>query len=146
MSESEKQISKNINKLIKKCETHDYIKKININNYSILSLLIENNKRTSLKTTNSNSFIRTKDKEINKFDELNNSLSDISNFDLEKEGEKEENNSLSFNSSKEDLNDKGIITITTKSKLNNNDKDKNNEYEFELDKEFQEILKDLLKN
>ena len=146
MSESEKQISENINKLIKRSETHDYLKKINLNNYSILSILMENMERTSLKTSDSNSFIRIKDKEINKFDELNNSLSDISNFDLEKEGEKEENNSLSFNSSKEDLNDEGLITIITKSKLNNNDKDKNNEYEFELDKEFQEILKDLLKN
>ena len=139
MTESQKQISENINKLIKKSETYN---NNNLKNNSILSILMENKKRTSLKTIDSNSFIKIKDYEINKFDELNNSLSDISNFALEKE---EENDSLSFNSSREDPNDKDLIKIITKSKLYNNNKGQSNEYEFELDKEFQEIEKYLLK-
>ena len=107
-------------------------------------MLRDNKHRLSLKTTDTFSFIQLKDYEINKFDELNDSLSNISNFDLE---EKEENNSSSFDSSEdkdEDDDSENLEVIKKKSKIKYDCKDKN-EYEIKLDKEFQEIKRELLK-
>ena len=126
----------------KKSENVDNFKNKHIRTNSILSILSENKLRKSIKTLDSNSFFQIRDSEITKFDELNNSLSNISNFDLEK-GE-DENDSFSFNSLKDydDQNEENIII--THSKLNYHRKDE--EYELELDKEFEEIEKTILMN
>ena len=77
--------------------------------------------------------------EVQKFDELNNSLSDISEFDLEKsEEEKSE-----FNSSEEDDSFIEEEIIFKKEKLNRKKLDV--EYEIELDKEMEDIMQELKK-
>ena len=95
MSQSEKQNQKNICLLNEKSEIFSDVNNIKYQNFSILSMLRENKRRLSLKTSDTFSFIQLKEYEINNFDELNDSLDNISNFDLEKE---EDSNSLSFNS------------------------------------------------
>ena len=144
MSELDKQNQKNMYLLNEKIENFSDVNNIKHKNFSILSMLRDNKHRLSLKTTDTFSFIQLKDYEINKFDELNDSLSNISNFDLEEE---EENNSSSFNSSedKDEDDDSGNLeVIKKKSKIKYDCKDKN-EYEVKLDKEFEEIKRELLK-
>ena len=144
MSELDKQNQKNMYLLNEKIENFSDVNNIKHKNFSILSMLRDNKHRLSLKTTDTFSFIQLKDYEINKFDELNDSLSNISNFDLEEE---EENNSSSFNSSEdndEDDDNENLEVIQKKSKIKYDNKDKN-EYEIKLDKEFQEIKRELLK-
>ena len=144
MSELDKQNQKNMYLLNEKIENFSDVNNIKHKNFSILSMLRDNKHRLSLKTTDTFSFIQLKDYEINKFDELNDSLSNISNFDLEEE---EENNSSSFNSSedKDEDDDSGNLeVIKKKSKIKYDCKDKN-EYEIKLDKEFEEIKRELLK-
>ena len=144
MSELDKQNQKNMYLLNEKIENFSDVNNIKHKNFSILSMLRDNKHRLSLKTTDTFSFIQLKDYEINKFDELNDSLSSISNFDLEEE---EENNSSSFNSSEdndEDDDNENLEVIQKKSKIKYDNKDKN-EYEIKLDKEFQEIKRELLK-
>ena len=143
MSELDKQNQKNMYLLNEKIENFSDVNNIKHKNFSILSMLRDNKHRLSLKTTDTFSFIQLKDYEINKFDELNDSLSNISNFDLEEE----ENNSSSFNSSedKDEDDDSGNLeVIKKKSKIKYDCKDKN-EYEIKLDKEFEEIKRELLK-
>ena len=144
MSELDKQNQKNMYLLNEKIENFSDVNNIKHKNFSILSMLRDNKHRLSLKTTDTFSFIQLKDYEINKFDELNDSLSSISNFDLEEE---EENNSSSFNSSEdndEDDDNENLEVIQKKSKIKYDNKDKN-EYEIKLDKEFEEIKRELLK-
>ena len=144
MSELLKQNQKNMYLLNEKIENFSDVNNIKHKNFSILSMLRDNKHRLSLKTTDTFSFIQLKNYEINKFDELNDSLSNISNFDLEEE---EENNSSSFNSSEdkdEDDDSENLEVIKKKSKIKYDCKDKN-EYEIKLDKEFQEIKRELLK-
>lgn len=75
---------------------------------------------------------------IKKFDEFNQSMGDISDFDLE--GDDEEAKSI-FNSSEEDNDiEEEEIIIKSKSRIN---KQYNKEYEIQLDKEFEEILGEL---
>ena len=111
----------------------------------ILSLFTGKNKRrSSVKTADTNLYFPMKYdydlSEVKKFDELNNSLSDISEFDLEKsEEEKSE-----FNSSEEDdsfIEEQEIIF--KKEKMNHKTHDV--EYEIELDKEMEDIMKQLKK-
>ena len=112
---------------------------------SILSLLIKSDDRkSSLKTTDSDifqsSFLDYKIKEIKKFDELNNSLSDISEFDLENYNE--ENDKSEFNSSEEDSNGEFVDEeIIFKRRRNYNIRKYDSEYENELEKNFEEIIK-----
>ena len=144
MSELLKQNQKNMYLLNEKIENYLDLNNIKYKNFSILSMLRDNKHRLSLKTIDTFSFIQLKNYEINKFDELNESLSNISNFDLEEE---EENNSSSFNSSEdndEDDDSENLEVIQKKSKIKYDNKDKN-EYEIKLDKEFQEIKRELLK-
>ena len=144
MSELDKQNQKNMYLLNEKIENFSDVNNIKHKNFSILSMLRNNKHRLSLKTIDTFSFIQLKNYEINKFDELNESLSNISNFDLEEE---EENNSSSFNSSEdkdEDDDSENLEVIKKKSKIKYDCKDKN-EYEIKLDKEFQEIKRELLK-
>lgn len=117
-------------------------KNIRINNYSILSLLIENRQGTSKNKINSNTFIQINEKEINKLDELNNSLSNISDFDLEKE---DESDSSSFNSLENDDDSNIENIIIKKSSIDYQIIENNKEYEFELDKEFEEIQKEIFR-
>ena len=134
------------NNLIKKLENVDSkMDDENIKNYSILNILKERNKRSSLKSENSSNF-NFKESEIKKFDELNNSLRKISNFDLEK-GEEYRKESFSFSSSKNDddgENNAVEFELITEEKIGNYHKDDKIQYELELNKEFEEIEKEIL--
>ena len=127
-------------------KTNEYLKKPlykenNKSKYKILSLLINNNEKSdSFKTFDSNiikidSFKYESNK---KFDEANNSLSDISDFDLEMD----EENKSDFNSSKDNDSEEEEI-ITFKSKKNKKYTKKEDEFEYKIDLEFSEILKGL---
>ena len=140
MSESVKQ--SNIQILNKKFEKFDDVNSLKFEHFSILSMIRENNRKNSTKTVYSSSYIRLKEYEINKFDELNKSFGNISNFDLEKE---DYINDLSFNSSEDDEEFEALEIIISK-KINKKNKDKNKEFEIELDKEFEEIKKEVNKN
>ena len=140
MSESVKQ--SNIQILNKKFEKFDDVNSLKFEHFSILSMIRENNRKNSTKTVYSSSYIKLKEYEINKFDELNKSFGNISNFDLEKE---DDINDLSFNSSEDDEEFETLEIIISK-KINKKNKDKNKEFEIELDKEFEEIKKEVNKN
>jgi hypothetical protein len=114
-------------------------------NYSILSILKNRKINSSLKSENSSNF-NFKESEIKKFDELNNSLRKISNFDLEK-GEEYRKESFSFCSSKNDddgENNTVEFELITKEKIGNYHNDDRIQYELELNKEFEEIEKEIL--
>ena len=128
-----------------KFTNEEKVSKSNKYQNSILSLFTGKNKRrSSLKTVDTKLCAPMNYdydlSEVKKFDELNNSLSDISEFDLEKsEDEKSE-----FNSSEEDdsfIEDQEIIF--KKEKMNHKKFDV--EYEIELDKEMENIMKELKK-
>ena len=140
MSESVKQ--SNIQILNKKIEKFDDVNSLKFEHLSILSMIREINRKNSTKTVYSSSYIRLKEYEINKFDELNKSFGNISNFDLEKE---DNSNDLSFNSLEDDDKFEALEIIISK-KINKKNKDKNKEFEIELDKEFEEIKKEVNKN
>ena len=126
----------------KKIKTIDINDNINNKNNTILSILIEKRGLDSFKINDLISFTQIKENEIKKFDELNNSLDNISDFDLEKS----EYDSLSFNSSEEN-DDKEIENIIIfKSKLNNQRIEENKEFEFELDEEFEKIQREILES
>ena len=119
------------------------ISKTNKQQNSILSLFTSKNKRrNSVKTADTNICNPMKLdydlSEIKKFDELNNSLSDISDFDLEKSEEEESE----FNSSEEDNSFVDDQIIIKKEKMNHNKKF-DVEYEIELNKELENIIKEL---
>ena len=140
MSESVKQ--SNIQILNKKFEKFDDVNSLKFEHLSILSMIREINRKNSTKTVYSSSYIKLKEYEINKFDELNKSFGNISHFDLEKE---DDINDLSFNSSEDDDKFEALEIIISK-KINKKNKDKNKEFEIELDKEFEEIKKEVNKN
>ena len=126
-----------------KIKTIDINDNINNKNNSILSILIEKRGLDSFKINDLISFTQIKENEIKKFDELNNSLDNISDFDLEKS----EYDSLSFNSLEENDDDKELENIIIfKSKLNNQRIEENKEFEFELDEEFEKIQRDILES
>ena len=118
-------------------------------NSCILSLLIKkeylvdsHRKRDSFETTDT-AILRSRtfdydSNEIKKFDEFNKSLSDISEFDLEKE---EDDNSSEFNSSDDDNDNDEEETIIIKNKRTFNNKENDKEYEIELEKEYDDIIK-----
>ena len=130
-------------------DKNEYLEKpidIGINNdckYCILSLLIKTNKRKeSLKTNESYTQkidpLNYKYESTKKFDELNKSLSDISDFDLE--GKEE----LSFyNSSEEDnVIEEEVIRQKSRKRLSSI-KFKDDGFENEIENEFKELLKQL---
>ena len=146
MSKLDEKNGENI--LINKNENINNIKNIQenfIKKHSILSFLKEKQSKSTEKIIGSNTTLSSnfnfKEKEINKFDELNNSLRKISNFDLEKQ--EEENDSLSFNSS-ENNDDKDIEYEEIIPKELKKNKENDIEYELQIDEEFQEIEKDIL--
>ena len=108
----------------------------------ILSSLIKNIERqNSLKTTDTKLPVLDYDFcEIKRFNELNHSLSDISEFDLEKDKDK---NKSEFNSSESNNSDFEDEIIIVKSKKKVDLRNINYEYEKELEEEYEEILKDL---
>ena len=109
----------------------------------ILSILIEDkkdNRNNSLNTADTNIFTLFKldydFKEIKKYDELNYSLSDISDFDLEEDKE----DISDFNSSQENNSEfEEEIIIKRKKTIDNRTNDL--EFEIELEKEYKEIIK-----
>ena len=118
----------------------------NKNEYSILSLLIEDNKnnkrKNSLNTADTEILTQIKldynFKELKKFDELNHSLSEISEFDLEKNDQDKSD----FNSS-QDNNSELEEEIIIKKRITIINRKDNLEYEDELEKDFEKIIKEL---
>ena len=118
----------------------------NKNEYSILSLLIEDNKnnkrKNSLNTADTEILTQIKldynFKELKKFDELNHSLSEISEFDLEKNDQDKSD----FNSS-QDNNSELEEEIIIKKRITIINRKDNLEYEVELEKDFEKIIKEL---
>ena len=130
----------NKNEIVNKSNNNDFIKECK---YSILSLLIESNKSKDSFNTSSSYISRIDNLNYNydsnqKFDEINRSLSDVSDFNLEEK----EDISL-FNSSEEEnvIEEKEIIT-KTKKELNNK-KYENDDFENEIENEFKDLLKEL---
>ena len=130
----------NKNEIVNKSNNNDFIKECK---YSILSLLIESNKSKDSFNTSSSYISRIDILNYNydsnqKFDEINRSLSDISDFNLEEK----EDISL-FNSSEEEnvIEEKEIIS-KSKKELNNK-KYENDDFENEIENEFKDLLKEL---
>ena len=128
------------NEIVNKSNNNDFIKECK---YSILSLLIESNKSKDSFNTSSSYISRIDNLNYNydsnqKFDEINRSLSDVSDFNLEEK----EDISL-FNSSEEEnvIEEKEIIT-KSKKELNNK-KYENDDFENEIENEFKDLLKEL---
>ena len=143
-------ISENITNSTKEIESKPSIEFINKENNknkgAILSLLANKNdkKKNSFRTVDSilkTSNLEYSFDEIKKFDELNNSLSDISEFDLEKEKE----DTSEFNSSEDESDDSEDIKIEQKGRRNFDRKKNYNEFENEIEKEYKEILNQLNK-
>ena len=137
---------KNNSETINKSEYLEKPIDVGINNeckYCILSLLIKDNKRKDSVKTNASytqkiDLINFKYESTKKFDELNKSLSDISDFDLE------DKNDLSFyNSSEEDnVIEEEEIRHKSKKRLSTI-KYKDDEFENDIENEFKELLKQL---
>ena len=128
------------NEIVNKSNNNDFIKECK---YSILSLLIESNKSKDSFNTSSSYISRIDILNYNydsnqKFDEINRSLSDVSDFNLEEK----EDISL-FNSSEEEnvIEEKEIIS-KSKKELNNK-KYENDDFENEIENEFKDLLKEL---
>ena len=138
----------NSNKIISK--PINLVNKTSYNNNKgiILSLLTnkdkDSNRRNSFKTTDTNFlFPQSLDynyQEIKRFDEFNDSLSNISEFDLEKDNE----DNSEFNSSEEDNNDSEVEFIEIKSRKKIYGKENDIEYEIQLEKECDEIVNKLI--
>ena len=112
----------------------------------ILSLLVNKSNKTKNSFRTIDSILKTPNldysfDEIKRFDELNKSLSDISEFYLEKERE----DISEFNSSEDENDDSEDIKIEQKGKRNFNRKEKYDEFENEVEKEYEEILKEFHK-
>ena len=130
----------NKNEIVNKSNNNDFIKECK---YSILSLLIESNKSKDSFNTSSSYISKIDNLNYNydsnqKFDEINRSLSDVSDFNLEEK----EDISL-FNSSEEEnvIEEKEIIS-KSKKELNNK-KYENDDFENEIENEFKDLLKEL---
>ena len=115
--------------------------------YSILSILMSNNESKDILQTNSNSYNSMKKYScdvfaIKKYDECNKSFSNISSFDLDCQEEKDFNSSFNSleNSFEENYEKNEEITISLKNK---NDLEEA-KYLFELNKEYEEIEKEIL--
>ena len=143
-------ISENITNSIKETGFKPFNHFINTENNknkgTILSLLAKKNdkKKNSFRTVDSilkTSNLEYSFDEIKRFDELNNSLSDISEFDLEKEKE----DTSEFNSSEDESDDSEDIKIEKKERRNFNRKENYDEFENEIEKEYKEILNQLHK-
>ena len=112
--------------------------------YSILSFLKNNKNMKENSNSNSNSYNSIKKYNydaypINKFDERSTSLGNISYFDLECQEEKDFNSSFnSLEISFEENNEEIRINLKVQNELDEA------EYLFELNKEYEEIEKEIL--
>ena len=128
----------NKNEIVNKSNNNDFIKECN---YCILSLLIETHKSKDSFNTCS-SYISKLDNfnykydSKQKFDEINRSLSDISDFYLEEK----EDISLYNSSEEENVIEEEEIISKSKKELNHKEYD---DFENELENEFKELLKEL---
>ena len=119
---------------------------LNPNNKCILSILLnkKDRRRNSVETVDTN-LIELKNydydfKEIKRFDELNKSLSNISEFDLE---EDKNDNKSDFNSSEDENSESGCEEIIIKTNIKDRRMKEDIEYDLELEKEYEEIFKQL---
>jgi hypothetical protein len=129
--------------------------KFNIENYNILSFLMNNKKEISaLENTHSNSLTSFnfdyEENSVKKFDEFNMSLNNISLFDLEEE-EKENDGNSSFNSldyslEEENNEENEEIEQILEYELDILQKEDENDdqYETELKKDYEQIEKEIL--
>ena len=129
--------------------------KSNIENYIILSFLMNNKKEiSSLENTHLNSLTSFnfdyEENSVKKFDEFNMSLNNISLFDLEEE-EKENDGNSSFNSLECSLNEESNeeneeIEQILEYELDILQKEDENDdqYETELKKDYEQIEKEIL--
>ena len=130
----------NKNEIVNKSNNNDFNKECN---YCILSLLIETNKSKDSFNTSSSYISRIDNLNYNydsnqKFDEINRSLSDVSDFNLE---EKED---ISLYNSSEEENVIEEVKIISKSKKElNHKKYDNDDFENEIENEFKDLLKEL---
>ena len=128
----------NKNEIVNKSNNNDFIKECN---YCILSLLIETHKSKDSFNTCS-SYISKLDNfnykydSIQKFDEINRSLSDISDFYLEEK----EDISLYNSSEEENVIEEEEIISKSKKELNHKEYD---DFENELENEFKDLLTEL---
>ena len=107
--------------------------------YCILSLLLNKDDRKNSMKTNDTYLIKNDFKykeEIKKFDELNNSLSQISDFDLEKDEDCFESDFNSSEDENEIEEEKIIYKLKTK-------KEYDDDFEIQLEKEYEEIIKEI---
>ncbi len=132
-----------IHDFLKPIEENKFMEKIQKKDLPLLTLLLDKNPTNNpLTVTRSNSFFSEADYDlqmVKKIDEGNNSLSDISDFDLEEE-QNELNNS--FNSS-EDKDCNEIEEIVEKRRAKN--ENLSIVEDTELDKELDNIVLELLK-
>ena len=119
---------------------------LNPNNKCILSILLnkKDRRRNSVETVDTN-LIELKNydydfKEIKRFDELNKSLSNISEFDLE---EDKNDNKSDFNSSEDENSESDCEEIIIKTNIKDRRMKEDIEYDLELEKEYEEIFKQL---
>ena len=135
---------------VKNSKVKGLYKKDNYNkNLLVLNYIMKKSeKRNSLRTNFSDSIFKNEDKKydlsmVNKYEEnLNSSLSFISEFDLENDNNNDKVNN-SFNSENND-DSVEIINIDKKYKINLNKKrNEEDEIDFKLDQDFIEIKKNL---
>ncbi len=119
---------------------------LNPNNKCILSILLnkKDRRRNSVETVDTN-LIELKNydydfDEIKRFDELNKSLSNISEFDLE---EDKNDNKSDFNSSEDENSESDCEEIIIKTNIKDRKMKEDIEYDLELEKEYEEIFKQL---
>ena len=115
------------------------------NKRCILFLLLLSNKEkriSSVKTvdTNLNKCLNYNHEEIKRFDEINNSLSDISDFDLEMDDKEDDSK---FNSSLDENNSSQDEIICVQNKIRSNSRIFDFEYENEVNRECEEIIRKL---
>ena len=146
------EVKKNMKKGIKKyisLQNDNFQKEIikKLNEGTVLNLIRNSDRKDSVKTSFSESAKELKYElsMIDKFDEnLNSSLSFISEFDLEEEDDKEMDNS--FNSLD---NDNSVEQIEISKKINKKNKDEeeeDEEHNTKLEKEWEDIQEMLLNN
>ena len=115
------------------------------NKRCILFLLLLSNKEkriSSVKTvdTNLNKCLNYNHEEIKRFDEINNSLSDISDFDLEMDDKEDDSK---FNSSLDENNSSQDEIICVQNKIRSNSRIFDFEYENEVNRVCEEIIRKL---
>ena len=148
--ETNKNLKKGIRKFISLQNDNiqkDIIKKLNEG--TILNLIRNSDRKDSIKTSFSESSKELKYElsMIDKFDEnLNTSLSFISEFDLEEEDDKEKDNSFNSLDNDNSVEVEHIEILEKNCKKNLNDEEDDEEHNTKLEKEWEDIQELLLNN